>query len=211
MNSFFRKNTLIGLAEIICRLPLVFTVGYLARSVGAETFGNWALILAFQVFIVGVTGLGLSSSVSRFVPASKLEEAAAYLRYAFVLCLGPILIAGVLTYIFRAPIGKLLGVTMELYWLLPMAVLLAASSVADGFLDAYFKARMAVGRQIVSYAARTLIEVVAVGLVFVVTLPFLNEAQFRLAAYVSAVVLGKTRNLSSSSFWHDHRRVVAAA
>ena len=70
MDSFFRKNALIGLAEIVCRLPLVFTVGYLARSVGTEIFGNWALILAFQVFIVGIAGLGLSSSLSRYVPAA---------------------------------------------------------------------------------------------------------------------------------------------
>ena len=81
---------------------------------------------------------------------------------------------------------------MELLLALPMAVLLAAASVADGFLDAFFKARMAVGRQIAFICARTLIEVAAVILVFVVTLPVIEVAPLRLAAYVGAVVLGKT-------------------
>ena len=191
MNSFFRKSALIGLAEISCRLPLVFTVGYLARSVGTEVFGNWTLILAFQVFVASVAGLGLSSSLSRFVPASSIGEAPAYLRYAFVLCVVPILGAGVLAFALRTPIGKLLGVRPEFYWLLPMAVLLAAGSVSDGFLDAFFKARMAVGRQISFVAARTLVEVIAVVVVFVITLPSLDEASLRLAAYVSVVVAAK--------------------
>ena len=65
MNSFFRKNVAIGLAELVCRLPLIFTVGLLARSVGTENFGNWALILVLQVFVVGFAGLGLSSALSR--------------------------------------------------------------------------------------------------------------------------------------------------
>ena len=191
MYPFFRKNALIGVAEILCRLPLIFTVGYLARSVGADNFGNWALIVTFQVFIVGIAGLGLSSSLSRFVPACNLGEAAAYFKCALLLCFGLIVLMGALTFVLKAPIGKLLGVKMELYWLLPMAVLMAAGSVADGLLDAFFKARMAIGRQISFIAARTLIEVVAVVLVFVVTLPSLDEAPLRLAAYVSAVVLGK--------------------
>ena len=191
MGSFFRKNALIGAAEIICRLPLIFTVGYLARSIGTANFGNWALIVAFQVFVAGLAGLGLSSSLSRFVPSSKLEDAAAYLRYAFVLCCGPILIALVLAYVLRAPIGRSIGIRTDLYWLLPMAVLMAGGSVADGFFDAYFKARMAVVRQVCFIVARTSIEVVAVVLVFVVTLPSLHDVSSRLAAYVGAVVIGK--------------------
>jgi O-antigen/teichoic acid export membrane protein len=191
MDSFFRKNALIGLAELLCRLPLVFTVGYLARSVGAEIFGNWALILAFQVFVVGVAGLGLSSSLSRYGPAAQSGEAAAYLRYAFVLGLAVILAVGVLTFALRAPIGRLLGLKLELYWLLPVAVLLAAGSVADSFLDAFLKARMAVGRQICFVVARTLVEVIAVALVFVLWSPHLDDAPLRLAAYVGAVVIGK--------------------
>ena len=191
MDSFFRKTALIGVAEIFCRVPLIFTVGYLARNIGAENFGNWTLILALQVFIVGFASLGLSPALSRYAPACRPGEAAAYLRYAFVLCLAPIVVAAVLSFVLRAPIGNLLGIKMELHWLVPMAVLLAAGSVADSLLDAFFKARMAVGRQICFVAARTLIEVIAVVLVFVSASPSLDEAPSRLAAYVGVVVLGK--------------------
>ena len=191
MNSFFRKSALIGLAEILCRLPLIFTVGYLAHSIGTEYFGNWALILAFQVFIGRLAGLGLSSSMFRYASVCKSSEAGAYLRYAFILCLLPILVAAALTFILSAPIGKLLGLKVELYWLLPMAVLMGAGSIADSLLDAFLKARIAIGRQICFIAARTLIEVAAVVLIFVFALPFFDETPLRLAAYVSVLVVGK--------------------
>ncbi len=182
---------MVGLAEVFCRLPLIFTVGYLARSIGAENFGNWVLILTFQVFIGGFAGLGLSSSLSRFVPASRLEDASAYLRYAFALCVAPLLAMGVLSYFLSAPLGRLLGVKAQLDWLLPMAVLMATGAVADGYLDAYFKGSMAVGRQIVFVATRTLIELTAVVLIFVVTLPNLDDVPRRLAGYICVVVTCK--------------------
>ncbi len=192
MNTFFGKSAAIGAAEILCRVPLVFTVGYLARSVGTESFGNWSLVLAFQVFIASIAELGLSSSLSRFVPASSFQEASALLRYAFLLCVGPLLTAAVLAFVLRLPIGRFLGINPAFYWLLPMAVLTAAGSVADGFLDAFFKARMAVSRQILFIGSRSLIEVTAVVIVFVIALPAFEEAQSRLAAYIAVVAFGKT-------------------
>jgi O-antigen/teichoic acid export membrane protein len=191
VNSFFHKNLLIGAAEIVCRVPLVFTIGYLARSVGAADFGNWALILTYQVFVAGAAGLGLSSSLSRFAPSRTPAEAGAYLRYAFVLCLLVAVIAGLLTVGLRRVLGAALGVKPEFYWLLPMAVVMAAGSVADGLLDAFFKARMAVGRQISFIFVRTLIEVAAVLLVFVVLREHLAGPPSWLAGYVCAVVAGK--------------------
>ena len=191
MTSFYRYNAAIGLAEIACRLPLVFTVGYLARSVGTEIFGNWALVLAFQVFVVGVAGLGLSSSLSRFIPASNSNEAAASLRFAWLVTLAPLIALGVLAVLFRAPVGKLLGVKADLYWLIPLGALLAGGSVTDGLLDAYFKARMTVGRQIIFVISRTFVEVFAVGWVFVLTPPFLNGPMSLLTAYVASVVIAR--------------------
>ncbi len=189
--SFFHKNAMIGLAEVLCRLPLIFTVGYLARSIGTENFGNWVLILTFQVFVAGFAGLGLSSSLSRFVPASTPELASAYLRYAFLLCVVPLLAIGALSYGFSAPLGRLLGIKPEMDWLLPLAVLMASGGVADGYLDAYFKARMAVKRQIIFIAVRTFVEITAVVLIFVVTLPYLESEQTRLAGYIGVVAVGK--------------------
>jgi O-antigen/teichoic acid export membrane protein len=189
--SFVRNNALIGFAEVLCRLPLVFTVGYLARSIGPEIFGNWLLILAFQTLAAGVAGLGLSSSLSRFVPVVASAEASAYLRYAFILGLAPILIAVALAFFQQGPIGRLLGLKTETDWLLPVAVVMAGGSVADGFFDAFFKARMAVGRQICFVFARTLVEVIAVLFVFRFFLTLFASPTLQLAAYVSSVVAGK--------------------
>lgn len=191
MNSFFRKNVVIGAAELICRLPLVFTIGVLARSVGTEYFGNWALVLVLQVFIVGLAGLGLSSALSRHVPSAPASEGGAYLRYALGLCAVPLAVAGLIVIVLQAPIGRMLGVKPELFWLVPFAVLLAAGSVADGLFDAFFKARMVVGRQVAFILVRTMVEIVAVVLVFVSPLLAGISAPRHLAAYAAAVVVGK--------------------
>ena len=191
MDSIFRKSALIGVAEIVFRLPLVFTVGYLARSIGAEDFGNWALVVAFQVFVGRLCGLGLSSSMFRYASGCKASEAAGYFRFAVALSLLPVLVTVALTFILTAPIGKLLGIKAEFHWLLPMAVLLGAGSVADGFLDAFLKSRMAIGRQICFVAARTFTEVAAVVLVFMVTLPSVSETPMRLAWYAGLILIGK--------------------
>jgi O-antigen/teichoic acid export membrane protein len=191
VTSFFRGNIAIGMAEIVFRLPLVFTVGYLARSVGTEVYGNWALVLAFQVFVVGVAGLGLSSSLSRFVPASNSEQAAGSLRFAWIATLAPLALLGALAVLFRAPIGQVLGVKADLCWLVPLAALLATGSVTDGLLDAYFKARITVGRQVAFVVSRTVVEVFAVGWVFVLTPPFLDGPVSLLTAYVATVVVAK--------------------
>jgi len=191
MNSFFRKNVVIGAAELVCRLPLIFTVGVLARSVGTEAFGNWALILVLQVFVAGMAGLGLSSALSRYVPAAPPGDAGAYLRYAFALCTAVLIAASVVIVPLHSSIGALLGVRQDLVWLVPFAVLLAAGSVADGLLDAYFKARMAVGRQVVFIMSRTLAEIVAVVLVFVSPIMAMRPAAQQLAAYALVVAIGK--------------------
>jgi len=189
--TFFRRNAVIGAAELACRLPLIFTVGVLARGVGTETFGNWSLILVLQVFVAGFAGLGLSSSLSRYAPAAPAAEAGGYVRYAFALCALALIVAAVVIVPLHDPIGALLGVKPDLAWLVPFAVLLAAGSVADGLLDAYFKARMAIGRQIGFIMSRTLVEIVAVALVFLSPLMSAAPAARHLAAYVLVVVAGK--------------------
>lgn len=191
MTSFFRKNALIGAAEILCRLPLIFTVGYLARSIGTGVFGNWALLVAFQVFLAGIAGLGLSSSLSRHASICRQEHAGAYLRFAFGLCMICILMAGTLILLLREPIGSFLGIKEELRWLLPVVVIMAAGLVVDGLLDAFFKARMAIGRQIAFILARTLAEIFAVALVFAVGLLPFDDVSIRLAAYIGVVVACK--------------------
>jgi O-antigen/teichoic acid export membrane protein len=189
--SYFRKNLLIGLSEIFCRLPLIFTVGYLARSIGADNYGNWALVVAFQVFLAGIAGLGLSGSISRFASVSNTEEANSYLTYAIGVSFLCLLAAGVVTLFVREPIGLALGIKADFRWLLPVAVLTATGSIADGFLNAYFKARMAVGRQVAYISARTLSEIVAVLLIFAVNIFPLESVSLKLAAYVGVLVACK--------------------
>lgn len=207
MTEFFRKNALIGIAEILCRVPLVFTVGYLARSVGAEVFGNWTLIIAYQAFLAGIVGLGLSSSMSRLASVCGSTEACGYLGYALKMSLGSAFVAGLLTFLLQSQLGTVLGVGEVLRWLLPVAILLTAASAADALLDAYFKARGEIGRQIAFIMTRTLAEIAGVLLIFSTGLP-VNTVSGQLAAYICVVVLSKVLIypwlLSSLPVVHSH-------
>lgn len=191
MKDFFRKNAAIGVAEILGRLPLIFTVGFLAASVGTEAFGNWALILAFQAFLAGVAGLGLSSSLSRLASVSPAGVASGYLRFALLLCSGTVLAAGALALQLRQALGVLLDVAPAYRDLLPIAVLISAGGVVDGLLDAFFKAREAVGRQIAFISTRTLAEVTAVVATFALQWPGLDTPFRLLATYVIVLILFK--------------------
>ncbi len=191
MTSFFRKNSLIGLAEILCRLPLILTVGYLAASVGPGVFGNWALILAFQAFIASIGGLGLSSSLSRLASVCDSATAKGYLHFAALLCMGVVVLAGICVILLRQPLGALLGVAPDLRDLLPISVLICAGAVGDGLLDAFFKAREAVKRQISFIFTRSLAEVVAVWLVFVAGWPIAGAPFQQLQAYILVLLCFK--------------------
>jgi O-antigen/teichoic acid export membrane protein len=191
VKHFFHKNAVIGGAEIICRLPIILTLGVLARSVGAETFGNWALVLTFQAFIAAVGGLGLSMAISRLASVCKVEEANGLLLYAFGLCALCLIIMGMLTIPLHDVIGLSLGIRPGLRGLLPLAILLAVGAVADGLLNAFFKARIAVGRQVLYIFARTLAELAAVTLIFVVDLFPLHSTASKLAGYIYLTAAGK--------------------
>lgn len=187
--GFFRKNLIIGSAEILCRLPLIFTLGYLARSVGPEAYGAWALLLVVQTLGASLGSLGLSSSLSRFSPAAQPGTARAQLRLALTtgaLAATVLLLAGLLL---RLPLGELLGIPRGFHWLLPVSLFLAAGSIADGYLDAYFKAREMLRRQVAFILSRTAAEIVAVVAVFANGV--FAEPGEALAAYAAVVLLIK--------------------
>lgn len=178
---------MIGGVEIVCRLPLVFTVGYLARTVGTEAYGAWALIQVFQLLLAGLAGLGLSSALSRLAATSGSEESKGLLLAALNQC-GRVLLGMLpIVWVGAGVLGAGLGVPERFQGLLPLAVVFAAGGVADGLLDAYFKSREAVGRQILFVLARTAAEVVAVFGVFYFAASPDVAAENLLAGYMLAV------------------------
>ncbi len=187
--GFFRKNLIIGGAEILCRLPLIFTLGYLARSVGPNVYGTWTLLLVVQNLAANLGSMGLSSSLSRFSPAAEPARAHAYIRLAMMV--GGMAMAGILSLgiLLHAPLGSLLGIPPDFRWLMPVALLMAAGSVADGYLDAYFKAREKVPQQVGYLLTRTAAEIMAVAGVF--TTGLFADAGKALAAYVTVVLAVK--------------------
>ncbi len=184
MTDFFRKNILIGAVEILGRIPLVFTVGWLARSIGPQAYGSWSLVLVFQNVVAAVAGLGLASALSRMASVVALPRAqgllALALRAAFLaLCL----LAGI-TWLARDLVRAALGLPPAYGQLLAAGLLLAAVSVVEGLLDAFFKAREQIGRQVAFVSIRTGAEVAAVAAIFWYHLAGVPPAPRWLLAYV---------------------------
>lgn len=187
--GFFRKNLVIGAAEILCRLPLIFTLGFLARSVGPDAYGAWALLVVVQSWAASFGSLGLTSSLSRFSPVAEPALAHAYLRLAMrygALAMAAIVVVG---FLFQAHLGAALGIPPRFRWLVPVALLMATGSVVDGYLDAYFKARERLRHQIVFLLTRTAAEIIAVKAVFAGG-SFADSGE-ALAAYVTVVLAVK--------------------
>jgi O-antigen/teichoic acid export membrane protein len=189
MKDFFRKNVFIGSAEILCRIPLVFTVGYLARAVGPEIYGSWILVLVFQGLLTSLVGLGLSSSLSRLASVCEPEKARGYLLFALKVSGTALLLAVPLTLLLRSWLGVILGLASNMYWLLIPGLMLTATAAAEGLLDAYFKAREKIRRQILFILLRTFIEVLVVCVVFVArVIPVKGNVPALLAVYATMVL-----------------------
>ena len=162
----FTKNYVISLSEILSRIPLIFTVGFLASNIGPEAFGAWSLVLVVQTLSISLSGAGFPSALIRYVPNASKNDAYQFLflsikRSAFFL-----LIISISIYIFYDFIGSMLNINKEYRWLLIASCLMAIGSIMDGLLDKYFKARILITKQILYLCTRTIAEVISVIVVF---------------------------------------------
>jgi O-antigen/teichoic acid export membrane protein len=185
----FTKNYVISLSEILSRIPLIFTVGFLASNIGPEAFGAWSLVLVVQSLSISLSGAGFPSALIRYVPNGSKNDAYQFLflsikRSAFFL-----LIISITIYIFYDFIGSLLNIDKEYRWLLIATCVMAIGSIMDGILDKYFKARILITKQILYLCTRTIAEVVSVIVVFNF-LEFSN-ASSALLSYILIVVAFK--------------------
>ena len=58
---------------------MIFTIGYLAKSVGPEAFGIWSLILVVQTLLMSAGGAGLASALIRYGPNADKDIAYQYI------------------------------------------------------------------------------------------------------------------------------------
>jgi O-antigen/teichoic acid export membrane protein len=165
------KNLAVGAAEILGRLPLLLTTGILARSVGAEAYGSWAVILVFQALAAAVAGLGLGSSLSRLAAVADAPLARGYLGVAARACLLPLAVVAGVTLTLDGALTRLLGIDPGMRPLVAAAALLVAMTVAEGLLSSYFKARTQAGHYFAFVLVRTAGEIVAVVVVFRLAAP----------------------------------------
>jgi O-antigen/teichoic acid export membrane protein len=185
VTSFAKKNIVVGMTEIIGRLPLLLTVGLLARSVGPEVYGSWAVILVYQALVAAITCLGLDSSLSRLATVADPAFARAYLALAIRTCAVALLPAAVFTVVLGSFLIPLLGVPEVMRHLLSASILLAALTTAEGLLSAYFKAREDARRYAAFVFVRSSVDIIAVLIVFVLAPP--TEAVSQLWHYIFLV------------------------
>jgi O-antigen/teichoic acid export membrane protein len=179
MTDFFRRNAVLGAAELLCRIPLVFTAGYLARTVGTDAYGNWALILVFQGFVAAIAGLGMANAVSRFAPVSAPELARGYLLRSLGTAAIALALLAVFIWLATPAIAALIGISAQAEWLLPLTCMLAVAACIEGLLDAYFKATENIKRQVGFLLTRTGAEIA-----IVVAVLWLYASRVEAGAYV---------------------------
>jgi PST family polysaccharide transporter len=190
MNGFFRRNAILAAIEIVGRVPLLFTLGYLASSIGPDTYGDWALVLASVGILTSLGALGLSSSISRMASGAAPQEAKGWLVYALRTTTVVALAFGLLLALARQPLGAALGIEPNARDLLALGGVLAIAGTIEALLDAYFKARERIVSQAVLVVGRTCIEVATVILVFGTSV-FSTDHQGRLVLYVAITVAAK--------------------
>lgn len=181
---FLLNNAIIGLSEIVCRIPLIFTAGFLARKIGTEAYGSWVLVLMFLGFLGTLASLGLSSTISRLVPICSPAKALGFLKLVFQAIGVSLFIMWLLTIPMGGSIGRFIGLPPEFQALLIVGVLLVAGNTADGMLDAYFKARALIKRQVALTFTRSLIEVAVITSIFGTELMAGDTVIHLLAAYI---------------------------
>ncbi|MFA7428601.1 MAG: lipopolysaccharide biosynthesis protein [Rhodospirillaceae bacterium] len=188
MSDFLRRSALIGGSEVVFRLPLLFTAGWVARGVGSEAFGAWALILLYQSVLATMVSQGLPTAVSRHASGASAADAAAIGRRAFGRMSMTWLLAVLATAVLLPVATRALGLPQDTAWLLLPACAIALTAITEGLLDAFFKARELVGRQIALQAGRTLIEMLVVGGLFVANLGslWLSTPEEWLLAYIAS-------------------------
>ena len=166
MKGFFRTNAVLAAIEIGGRLPLLFTLGYLASSVGPTVYGEWALVLAVVGVLTGLGALGMSSSISRMASGASPDAAKGYLIYALRSSAAVVGVSGLILVVAHGPIGAALGIRPADRWLLMTGGLLAITGTVEVLFDAYNKARERIRLQAFLVCGRTCIEVAVVVVVF---------------------------------------------
>lgn len=98
---------IVGLATGLVALSGIFTIPLLTRTLGATDYGIWAQSLATSGLVLLLVGLGLPTSMTRFLPA-KTDKAAIRDDVYSVLCLSLLvtLVASVVMVVFAGTIAR---------------------------------------------------------------------------------------------------------
>lgn len=195
--SFFRRNIFVGTVEVLGRLPLIFTAGYIARTTGPELYGTWALVIVFQHVVVSLASMGTSSALSRMASVATEAKARSYLSFALRTTALAFTIVATATVLLRPFVASAFGIPRELDWLLLGGLLLAAAGIAEGALDGYFKARGFLGRQAALVLSRSFLEVAVIVTVFRVQVWDPGDTKDLLLVYAVGVVATKAVVYSS--------------
>jgi O-antigen/teichoic acid export membrane protein len=207
MKGFFRNNMILAAIEIGGRIPLLFTLGYLASSVGPSVYGEWALVLAVVGVLTGLGVLGMSSSISRMASGASPDAAKGYLIYALRSSAVAVGVFGLILVVAHQPLGAALGIRPGDRWLLMAGGLLAFTGTVEVMFDAYNKARERIRLQAFLVCGRTGIEVVVVVFVFATNLLTTNPED-RLLLYAVLALALRSVLLYPWLFLASPRRVV---
>jgi len=161
-----KENSVVSFAEIFSRLPLVFTIGYLAEIIGPNAFGNWGLILVIHSIVSYISNIGAGESIARLLPSSKKENAHVLFYSSFSKSILLIVIFFFMQLFFGQQIADLINIGHEYSDLIPFSVLLSLGVISDTYLDKYLKARRLVWHFVFFSFSRSFAEILAIFILF---------------------------------------------
>jgi O-antigen/teichoic acid export membrane protein len=179
--------------EALMRIPLVLATGFLARRLGNVDYGQWTVVLAFHGLVFSLASLGLSTALSRYAAAVTPRGALGMLLFALGSCLAMLAILAFPILGFSSTLATLIGLPATAGILIQCGLLLVLAQIAESLLDAYFKARELIARQVIFQLLRTMVDVVVIVAVFSQTSPDASEQHISaLLAYAGIAAAAKT-------------------
>lgn len=189
--NILHKNSIFGIIDAFSRLPQIIAVVYLARLLGPELFGVWVLIQLTQLLISGISGLGLSTALSRFAPSSSLNDAKGMLLISISAISLIFIILLIITSLSYNIISSFLLLDDQLKIILIPVIILSYATTLEGMLDAFFKSRSLLRMHFIFISGRTLIELMAILIVFNLIFSYLTESKI-LIVYIALIAISRS-------------------
>lgn len=155
-----------GVIDLASKIPLLFTAGYLAKSLSPSIYGAWTLLLGLQILLSNLASLGFSTSLMRFAPSSTPKQQFTYLTFSLLFIFIACCFIFLILFVYGKEILSLYKITSEFLYVLYLIPLVCLMTSVEAILDAYLKVKEDTLKFFTFITLRTSIEIAVLLFVF---------------------------------------------